>query len=660
MAGESPNGRVKLKTRELPRLNFRPLLFCAVGLIFGVFLYLRIRFGGVRASDFLFLFFLVPVAFVPLDWKRILAVTLSVLVVAGAGALLAHLYTERFLAGKQEGAYEITGTVQTYTEYNGFAGAVLTRLSFDGEGAGGKLYLTVDTVNIRPGDSLAFHAAVKRTEAGAEAYEEYYFANDIRYTAHASVVIRSKGSDPFLRLNGALYDVLHDNMERTNANVSYALLTGNSGNVDEELMTAMRQGGIAHIFAVSGLHIGILYAAVQLIFRRLKRLSFLPALVLSVFYAAMCGFTVSAIRAVIMSGVLGIWTALGRKTDFLNALSFAALAVLTIFPAQWLTAGFRLSFGACLGLALFSGTLSRAMKRLPSFLSKYLAANLSVQLFTFPILLEAFGYVSVWGTLFNFLLVPALPVLFLGLLLCALLALIIPPAAGFFLMFPEGPVSLLVLLFTVADVSFVITGFSLGAGSGVWLVGASGLSGRVRLSRMARAVFGGAMAIVFALVVVLQNVVISGCKLTVYAGRGSAVLVQTRSENVLILGSDISLSGCENFLARTYGGTLTAAVVLSEDSAAINVAAFLPAAEVRARDEVETGLRNTVLLFGEEFSYGALVFRYESASKLALMAEGVVVEIDFEHSEALGADLFLQSGNGGLKFYLKDGIIKAL
>lgn len=658
---ESKGESVKLKKRELPRMNFRPLLFCAVGLIFGIFLYLRIRFGGLKASDFLFLFFLLPVALFPLHLRRVLAVLLSLILSAGIGVGLTHLYTERFLSGKDEGEYHVTGTVQTFTEYNGYSGAVLTGLSFDGEGVGGKMYITLNSVAVRPGDELEFSALVKRTAAGAGTYREYYFANDIRYTAGASEASRSAGSNPFLNLNGSVYNVLHENMEKTNADVSYALLTGNSGNVDEELMTSMRQGGIAHIFAVSGLHIGILYAAVQFACKRLRRFSFLPALLISVCYAAMCGFTVSAVRAVIMSGIVGIWMALGRKTDFLHALSCAALVVLAVYPAQWLTAGFRLSYGACLGLALFSGTFSRAMRRLPSFLRRYLAANFSVQLFTFPILLEAFGYVSVWGILLNLVLVPLLPVLFLGLLLCTLFALIIPPAAGFFVMFPEGSVSLLVVLFTIADLSLVITGFSLGAGGGVWFVGMCGLSERVRFSRIFRAVFGAALAVVFTLVVLFRNVVFTGCKITVYSNRsGDAVLVQTREENVLIIDGDISISACEDFLAHTFSGTLTAVCVLTEDSAAVNVAAFLPAKEVRVRDEVDTGLRETALVFGEQFSYGELVFRYESMSKLTLVAEGVVVEMDFEHSGVLGTDLFLQSGQGGLIFYLNHGIIRAL
>ena len=63
-----------------------------------------------------------------------------------------------------------------------------------------------------------------------------------------------------------------------------------------------------------------------------------------------------------------------------------------------------------------------------------------------------FGYFSVWGTLLNFVLIPLLPVLFLGVLSCGLLALIVSPAAAFLLSFPGGMLSRFVLGFLAAGV----------------------------------------------------------------------------------------------------------------------------------------------------------------------------------------------------------------
>lgn len=646
-------------------INFRIFLFAALFLAFGIFLYLKIRLGGLRPSDFCFILLFVFFAFRPFGKKRAVALAVTFIVFAGAGAGLMHAYTERYLSGFQEGEYRVSGTVVSFAEGDGFCIADLDGLTFDGAATGGRLRVRLTGTRAETGDILLFTARVRRVSLPNESDGSgaSMFAADIRYTASANLSeIIGKSGNPALALNAALYRTLRENMSGDGADVAYALLTGNSRGMDEGVSESFRRGGIAHIFAVSGLHIGILFGAVMLACKKLGRYRFIPAILAAVFYSALCGFTVSSVRAVIMCGVGGAWNAFGRKTDFLQTISLAALAILIVSPAQWLSVGFRLSFGACVGLALFSGSLSRAFGRLPKFLGGYLAANLSVQIFTFPVLLEAFGYFSVWGMLLNFFLIPALPVLFLGLLLCALLSLIVPPAAAFFLLFPEGMISLLLFVFSWADFSFVITGFSLGAGAVVWLVACAALSERFRLSVRARAVSAAAFAVLFAVCVTLENVVFFGVKLVAYSRYGAdALLIRTKTESVLVIDGDISLSECRGFLSRTYGGRLTAVAVLASDGVAgINTAAFLGADKIMALEEAETGLRNTEVCFGEAFEIGGLRFRYEGNSKLVLFAEGCTVEIDYEDGQSLAADLFIGKDSGGLIFYLGNGIIKSI
>lgn len=646
-------------------VNLRPFLFCALGLAFGIFLYGKIRFGGFQPSDVLFVLLFCLFAIRPVSLKRTAAVFLCLILSAAVGAGAFHLRVGSYLSVREEGAYTVTGTATSVTVKSGYSVVILSDLSFDGVPAAGKCRVVLGE-DVRTGDIFLLQAKIKQANPEGDLSDSYLqslFVSDIRYTASASSSEAVGRSDnPFLRLNAALFRVLYDNLERDEASVAYALLTGNSGGMDEGLSGAMRAGGIAHIFAVSGLHIGILFSAAYLCFRPLGKYRVLPALLLAVGYSALCHFTVSSVRAVIMCGVLGAHNAFGRKYDFLESVSFAAILILLFLPAEWYSAGFRLSFGACLGLALFSGTLSRAFTRIriPRVIGGYLAASLSVQIFTFPVLLEAFGYFPVWGVLLNLIVVPCVPVLFLGLLLCAAFALLIPPAAPFFLLFPDGMLALFLFLFSAVDFSLVFAGFSLGAGAVVWLVACVALSQRFRLPNGARAAAAVGLAVLFTVCAVAENVVFSGCRITVYGrNQSSAALVRTREQNVLVIDGDITLAECEDFLSRNFGGELDAVVVLSEnETAAINVAAFLNSQTVCARTETETGLRKTAVVFGETFETGALEFRYESDTKLTLTAEDVVVEFDFEGNAALSADLFVGGSAGGLNFYLKDGIIK--
>lgn len=641
--------------RRQPNVNFRPLVFCALGAVAGIGFFLRCRSGGFRATDLLFFALLFGCSLRPVSLKRTAEIFCCFFLCACAGAALAHAYTQSYLSGKEAGEYTVTGTVVETAVKNGYSEAYLSALSLDGERAKGKMAIEIGFEGLRAGDLVTFTAYVDRNPLSADNSYEFLFVGNVRYRAAVKIYsVTGKTQNPFLRLKAALYDGLHCNMESNAADVCYALLTGNTGGMDGELLGAVRKGGIAHIFAVSGLHVGILYGAVSLACRRLKKYRCVPASAAAFLYSAFCGFSVSSLRAAVMCAVLGLHGAVGRKYDFLNGISFAAIAVLAVNPSQWLSAGFRLSFGACIGLALFAGSFSRMTKKLPAFLSRYLSANLAVQLFTFPVAFEMFGYYSVWGTLLNFFLIPVLPALFLGLLLCAALALCAPPAAAVFLAVPEGMTSLLIYVFSVADFSLVLTGFSLGAGGFVWTVACVALSERVRFRPLVKGIAAIVFALLFALSVALENLPF-GVRLDV---RDGAVLIRTKRESVLVIDDAVSLSKCEDFLARTYGGTLSAVVVLAEDEMkAINTAAFLGAEAVYAPYEIETGLRETQVIFGETFACGELFFRFESGSKLSLVAQGAVAEIDFKGTFALGADLSIQNADAGLIFYIKNGII---
>ncbi len=650
---------------RLPRVNFRPLLFCALGLAFGIFLYGKMRFGGFRFSDLVFVALILLLSLYPVSRRRTVAVLLCLFLCAGLGLGVSHLYTQNFSNMREAGSYQVTGTAVSVTVKEGYSVVVLSGLSFDGENVDGKCRVLLSE-EIRAGDLLCFEADVTPVSLDGmtkNSYTRSLYVSNVRYTASASgCTVTGTSKNVFLKFNALLYDRLYANMERDEASLAYALLTGNSGSVDDDLLDAVRVGGVAHIFAVSGLHIGIFYSLVYICCRPLGKYRFLPALFLAFCYSALCAFTISSVRAVIMCAVLGCSRAFGRKSDFLGSISFAALLILLFLPAQWYSAGFRLSFGACLGLALFSGSFSRAFARirLPRFISGYLAATLSVQIFTFPVLIDTFGYFSVWGTLLNLIVVPLVPVLFLGLVLCAALALCIPPAAAFFLAFPQSMLSLFLFVFSVADFSLVLKGFALGSGALVWLAGCVLLSQRVRLKKGVRGILAVTLAVVFSLCVVSENVVFTGCRITVYGRDGAfAALIRTSGNSVLVIDGDVTLGQCKDFLDRTYGGTLDTVVVASEDEvAAINVAAFLDCAEVRAKEECETGLRRTPVRFGDSFSCGDLRFTFESANHLAMAAEGLIVEFCFDGTP-LSADLCVDEGAGNLNFYLKDGIIKA-
>lgn len=652
----------KARLVRAPRINLRLPVFCALGAVLGALIYSSVRFHGFSPAAFVLFLLVLPCAAFPLGKKRILALAVCVLCFGGIAAGVLHLYTEAFLTGKREGVHETEGVVMRITQFNGYTETEIAYLTIDGERVGGRANVTLSGEDVRPGDIVRFTAMLTRSPLPTARGGRAPFARNIRYNATASAYEAvGKSKDPFLRLNAAIFDCVNRTMHREEAQISYALLTGNADGMDEGLYSAIRAGGIAHIFAVSGLHIGIFYAVARLLFKPLKKYAFLPALALSACYTALCGFPVSAIRALLACAVFGVNGFLGRKHDFLSALGIAAALTLSLMPAQWLTSGFRLSYGACLGLALFSGSISRGLKKIkcPSFLSEYLSASLAVQLFTFPILMEEFGYFSIWGMVLNLVVVPLLPAAFLTLLLCVTVTLLLPVLSAIMAL-PEGLFAVLLFFFAWADVSFVVQGFSLGAGTAVWLTASVFLSERVRMKALPRIGCALLASVLFAACLIGENAVFYGCRIDV-ADAGDLALVRTTDRTVLIIDGEVTLSQCNNFLRRRTGSPPDDVVVLSEEPAkALGRAAFLGADVLHAAQEADTGLQAQKLEFGDSFTSGTLAFRFLTPERLYCFIEGKAVLFDFSDEGGADADLCIQSGDRGLKFFLGYGIIVSL
>lgn len=225
--------------------------------------------------------------------------------------------------------------------------------------------------------------------------------------------------------------------ERTGALLS-ALLLGSRGLLSPEEKEAFRQAGVAHLLALSGLHVGILVAggwALLGLFHVPKAWRYMLLTPLVGLYVLLGGLRVSLVRAALMFGVLGAfwllwergWVA-RRWLDPLQGLSFAAVLVLLIWPWSALDAAFQLSFSATAGIVLlFPGwTAAPSRRRLPRPLRYFvdlLAVSVCAQLAVFPFLGSTFGYVAPYGLLANLVLIPWTSVLlWAGLLGLPLLA----------------------------------------------------------------------------------------------------------------------------------------------------------------------------------------------------------------------------------------------
>lgn len=140
-----------------------------------------------------------------------------------------------------------------------------------------------------------------------------------------------------------------------------AILLGERSGLDPEMKTMYQKCGISHLLAISGLHMTFLGMGIYNLLRR-AGLGFVPSgitgAVLLILYSMMAGAGVSSLRALIMFLVRIGAEITGRDYDLLTSL-FLSAAVLCAWQPLYLTdAGFQLSYGAILGIALFGPVFS--------------------------------------------------------------------------------------------------------------------------------------------------------------------------------------------------------------------------------------------------------------------------------------------------------------
>lgn len=214
-----------------------------------------------------------------------------------------------------------------------------------------------------------------------------------------------------------------------------ALFFGDETNISKEWKDKLNLTGTRHIAAVSGMNITIiafLILAFALSFGLWRSQAFYLSLFLLFLYIIMIGAPSSAIRAGIMGALLMVAQYFGRLSTASRAVVLAASLMLLINPLLLtLDVGFQLSFLAILGLVYFQPSFSQWLRKIPNpnFLPirTTLSATLSAQVFTLPILIYNFGYLSLISPFANILIVPLLAPLTIFIFLFGIAGMIFYP-----------------------------------------------------------------------------------------------------------------------------------------------------------------------------------------------------------------------------------------
>lgn len=203
--------------------------------------------------------------------------------------------------------------------------------------------------------------------------------------------------------------------------LAIAFLTGNKQTIAEVTHEKIRAAGLAHLLAISGLHIGLVASMVfftlRFIFAHipfialnfpLKKTAALCAIAGALFFTLLTGASIPTIRAFIMTTIVLSGVLLDRKAISLRTVAWAAIAILLIYPESLLGPSFQLSFAAVIALVAFyekrrtDPTSNKTFQYLKGVFSSSLIATAA----TMPFAAYHFNRIALYGIGSNLLAVP--------------------------------------------------------------------------------------------------------------------------------------------------------------------------------------------------------------------------------------------------------------
>ena len=454
----------------------------------------------------------------------------------------------------------------------------------------GKILLKIEQLDeqLLPGDRIRFRTRLRAPRAFGTPGEFNYQ----RHLAHQSIFVTgfvrsakdivrldtSSAQTPTSRLSRwrmKVGDIIDASVPEQIAPYLRGLAIGDRGALSPEQRKHLAYSGIAHLFAISGLHLGIiatfLYILLLTIYRRLPILMLsmpprrlLPLLILPVVatYMLFTGGAISTLRALICLAAVTAAFLLRREVSPLQLLASAAFIMILLDPLAIFTPAFQLSFAGAAGILCITPRWTAFCQGRPKVIvypASLFVVTLAATTATLPLVLLHFHVFAPAGLLLNLLAVPAVTLLAVPLCLAAIIFAIFSPTIAAVLF--KLAAAVLNMLLNVSDAILALPEFS-----GVYLylpfpvlLGAGLLALLFLLPTTNRYRMFGLVVVVALLSVSMmdQN---NADKLSIVAisvGQGDASLVTTASgKTILIDGGGFShttFDTGERLVAPTLG-----------------------------------------------------------------------------------------------------------
>lgn len=160
-------------------------------------------------------------------------------------------------------------------------------------------------------------------------------------------------------------EIIDNSFDSESAGIVKAMLVADKSTLDKNIKRLYSENGIAHIMAISGVHVAIIGMSLYELLRKMKisrLISGIFSTTIIILYGIMTGMSSSTERAVIMLILSITADYFGRRTDAPTSMGFAMMVMALSNPYVILDAGFQLSFAAIIGVTVVAPELRELLK----------------------------------------------------------------------------------------------------------------------------------------------------------------------------------------------------------------------------------------------------------------------------------------------------------
>ena len=245
-------------------------------------------------------------------------------------------------------------------------------------------------------------------------YEGYFLVKSIKeyeniYFVELEDIKSTKIEDSFLeKYLQTLFNRAEEDYSYGTKNINRAILLGDNTRIKKDLKDKIRYIGLSHIFAMSGLHIGLVIAIFYFIFKKTvknKRLIEVLLLISITLYYISVKESPSFTRAYIMAIVYLLGKLFYEKVDLGKTLFISAIVSILINPTVIFSVSFQLSYGAMIAIIYIFPYIRKINYKKLKILD-YILFTTTIQIFLMPITVYYFNTIQFLSVISNLILLP--------------------------------------------------------------------------------------------------------------------------------------------------------------------------------------------------------------------------------------------------------------